>query len=98
LIQEVGIAIPSVLNKAPTNTDSPRCCHVAEDSIRVAHCGIKIVAVDPFFGFKHFDIYTLTINVVAAEHNGSTPLIPKPTTASDPEPVPSTSHNHNLFP
>jgi len=37
-------------------------------------------------------------NSLIAEHNGSTPLIPKPTTAHDPEPVPSTSHPHSLFP
>jgi virulence-associated protein VagC len=38
----------------------------------------------------------VTISPVA-EPEGSTPLIPKPATAHDPEPVPSTSHP-NLFP
>ena len=37
-------------------------------------------------------------NSVVAEHKGSTPLISKPTTAHNPQPVPSTSHPHNLFP
>jgi hypothetical protein len=29
---------------------------------------------------------------------GSTPLISKPAIGHDPEPVPSTSHPHNIFP
>ena len=37
-------------------------------------------------------------NCLVAEPDGSTPLIAKPVTAHDPEPVPSTSHPHNLFP
>jgi len=37
-------------------------------------------------------------NPLVAEPEGSTPLIRKPVTARDPEPVPSTSHPHNLFP
>ena len=37
-------------------------------------------------------------NSVVAEHKGSTLQIPQPTPAHDPEPVPSTSHPHNLFP
>jgi dihydroorotate dehydrogenase len=32
------------------------------------------------------------------EHNVSTPLLPKPTSAHDPELVLSTSHSHNQFP
>jgi hypothetical protein len=35
---------------------------------------------------------------LVAESEGSTPLIQKPATGHDPEPVPSTSHPHNLFP
>ena len=34
---------------------------------------------------------------MVAEHKGSTLLVPKPTTAHDPHPVPSISHPHNLF-
>jgi hypothetical protein len=35
-------------------------------------------------------------NDVVTEPEGSTPLIPKPAIGHDPEPVPSTSHPHNL--
>jgi len=38
-----------------------------------------------------------TTSTVAAEPQGSTPLIPNPATAHVPEPVPSTFHPHNLF-
>jgi len=35
---------------------------------------------------------------MVAEHKGSTLLISKPAFGHDPEPVPSTTHPHNLFP
>jgi len=37
-------------------------------------------------------------NIVVADTGGITPLIPKPANGHDPEPVPSTSHPHNLSP
>jgi len=41
---------------------------------------------------------TLTaLRKLVAEPEGSTPLVPKLVTGNDPEPVPSTSHPHNLF-
>jgi hypothetical protein len=40
----------------------------------------------------------LVANTEAAEPEGSTPLIPKPAIAHDPESVPSISHAHNIFP
>jgi hypothetical protein len=38
------------------------------------------------------------ITNVVTETEGSAPLIPKPDTGHDPEPVPSTSHPHNTSP
>jgi hypothetical protein len=37
-------------------------------------------------------------NSVVTNSEGSTPLIPKPAIGHDPDPVPSTSDLHNLFP
>jgi len=38
------------------------------------------------------------IPTLVAETKGSTPLISKPNIQHIPEPIPSTSHPHNLFP
>jgi len=47
---------------------------------------------------NNIELRLILNNSLVAEPEGSTPLIPKPATAHDPEPVPSTSHPHNLFP
>jgi hypothetical protein len=41
---------------------------------------------------------TSAIICMVAEPESSTPLVPKPATGHDPEPVPTTSHPHNIFP
>jgi len=47
------------------------------------------VVMDTFVFITDYPVVTL---------QRSAPLIPKPTTAHDPEPVLSTSHPHNQFP
>jgi hypothetical protein len=45
-----------------------------------------------------FEFLSYKVNIVVAELEGSTPLIPNPGIGHDLEPVPSISYPHNLSP
>jgi hypothetical protein len=70
------------------------CCLVAAAGTRIL-TALKIIATANTLGPRQLEV-GIGSNTVLAGSEGSTPLIPKPATAHDSEPLPSTSDSQKL--